>query len=427
MLWLLINWLKTGFRGRLGWGVVAVGLLLSSGITARGQVRPFQLRRPHVRQATLPLLVERNMPLVELHLNGQGPYRFLLDTGVGVSMITDPALADALHLDRGQPVNIAGLGQDAPLRAYLCAGVRVRLGPAEAPALPMLLLSDDVFDLSAYVGLPVHGILGFDLFQSFVVTLRPRTAELVLHAPDRYRAPRSRRWRRTPLEIEQQRAYVAAAVTQAGSAVDTLRLLLDTGAGHALSLETSSDPRVRLPQLRVKSDLGRGLGGIIHGFMGRVRQIQLAGYALPQVLTSYPDSADVANRVRVARSGNVGFELLRRFDLVIDYPHRQLLLRPNRHYDRPFEQDMTGLELVAIGPELRRYLINSIRTGSPADQAGLCPGDEVLSVNLLPASSFSLSQLAQLFRAQDRRRVLLLVRHPDGELFAAQLTLARTI
>lgn len=427
MFGLLVNWLKTGCRGRLGWGAVLGGLLLSSGLAARGQVRPFQLRWPHVRQATLPLLVERNMPLVELYLNGQGPYRFLLDTGVGVSMITDPALADVLHLNRGQPISIAGLGQDAPLRAYLCAGVRVRLGPAEAPTLPLLLLSDDVFNLSAYVGLPVHGILGYDLFQSFVVTLRPRTAELVLHAPDRYRAPRGRRWRRVPLELEQQRAYVAAAVAQTDAAVDTLRLLLDTGAGHALSLETSSDPRVRLPSLRVRNDLGRGLGGIIHGFLGRVRQIQLAGYALPQVLTSYPDSADVATRVRVARSGNVGFELLRRFDVVIDYAHRQLLLRPNRHYDRPFEQDMTGMELVAAGPELRRYLINSIRAGSPAEQAGLCPGDEVLAVNLLPAGSFSLSQLALLFRTQDRRQVLLLVRHPDGELFVAQLVLARAI
>ena len=94
-----------------------------------------------------------------------------------------------------------------------------------------------------------------------------------LFRPD-YKAPGGRRWTTLPLSLDQGKAYVTANVQQLGAAPGTaplpLRLVLDTGAGHALSLETTADPRLRLPAARLRTDLGRGLTGIVSGSLGRV-------------------------------------------------------------------------------------------------------------------------------------------------------------
>lgn len=421
-------------RGRL---VVVLGLL---GGVARAQPGPvlapvFAFVKPGQRAARLPFSSQRNLLIISARLNGRGPYNFMLDTGVATSLLTDPALADSLHLTKGQAYHLLGVGgADSGLRAYETAGVRVSLPGVEAPATSWLVLNSDVLDLSGYVGMPVHGIIGADLFRSFVVCIRPERHELVLTAPDRYQAPGGRRWTSLPLTLDQGKAYVTASVQQLGAAPDTpplsLRLVLDTGAGHALSLETTADPRLRLPATRLRTDLGRGLAGIVSGSLGRVAGVQLGRYHLPQVLTSFPDSAQVHARLtgtERTRHGNLGYEVLKRFITVIDYPHGRLLLRPTPALREPFEHDMCGLDLQAAGPDYRRYLVLRVVPGSPAAAAGIAEGEELISVNLALASSLSISDVNRLLHSQDGRQLYLVLRRADGELYPVSVQLKRQI
>ena len=259
---------------------------------------------------------------------------------------------------------------------------------------------------------------------------------MVCHPPDYERRPH-RAWASLPLSLDQGKAYVEAGIGQLPAAAEAapaaplpLRLVLDTGAGHALSLETNADRRLHLPATHLRADLGRGLSGLITGYLGRVGTVQLGRYQLRQVLTSFPDSGQVHQRLRLqdaARQGNLGYELLKRFNFVIDYPHQRLLLRPNAQYRQPFEHDMSGLELLAAGPRLRYCLVLSVAAGSPAEAAGIVPDEEVVIINMLPVALLSLSEIARLLRAQDGQRLLLVLRRPDGELHSVSLRLRRQI
>jgi hypothetical protein len=417
----------------LGGQLVVVLSLLSR--VAWAQPGPvFAFVKPGQREARLPFISQRNLLIISARLNGRGPYNFMLDTGVTTSLLTDPALADSLHLTKGQAYHLLGVGgADSGLRAYETAGVRVSLPGVEAPATNWLMLNSDVLDLSGYVGMPVHGIIGADLFRSFVVCILPERHELVLTAPDRYQAPSGRRWTSLPLSLEQGKAYVTANVQQLGAAPGTqlpLRLVLDTGAGHALSLETTADPRLRLPATRLRTDLGRGLTGIVSGSLGRVAGVQLGRYRLPQVLTSFPDSAQVHARLtgtERTRHGNLGYEVLKRFITVIDYPHGQLLLRPTPALREPFEHDMCGLDLQAAGSDYRRYLVLRVVPGSPAAAAGIAEGEELISINLALASSLSISEVNRLLHSQDGRQLYLVLRRADGELYPVSVQLKRQI
>jgi len=421
-------------RGQL---VLLLGLLSSVGNAQPGPAPApaFAFTRPGQQEAHLPFSSQRNLIIIAARLNGRGPYNFLLDTGVVTSLLTDPQLADSLHLARGQSYHVAGLGgADSGLRAYEAAGVRVSLPGVEAAATSWLVLSSDVLDLSGYVGMPVHGIIGADLFRSFVVCIRPEQRQLVFTAPAHYKAPSGRRWASLPLAFDQGKAYVTASVQQLGAAAGTvplpLRLVLDTGAGHALSLETTADARLRLPATRLRTDLGRGLGGIISGSLGRVAGVQLGRYHLPQVLTSFPDSAQVHGRLtgtERTRHGNLGYEVLKRFVTVIDYPHGRLLLRPTAALYEPFEHDMCGLDLLATGANYRQYVVLRVVPGSPAASAGIAEGEELVSINLTQTSYLSISEVNRLLHSQDGRVLFFVLRRADGELYPTRVRLKRQI
>ncbi|MBC6698347.1 aspartyl protease family protein [Hymenobacter puniceus] len=404
--------------------------LLGVAFGAQAQILdpPFQLENPGKQRVRLPFYFQRNLIVVPVMLNGAGPYNFLLDTGVATSIITDPSLTPLLRLKPGAAVyRVAGVGEEEPLEAHYADSIRVTLPGIVAPHLPFLVLSADVLNLSGYVGMPVHGILGYDIFRSFVIEIEPSATQLVLHTPATYRPHRGRRWTQVPLTLERRKPYLTVPVSMTDSLTLPLKLVLDTGAGHALSIETTSNPQLRVPEKRLRSQLGRGLSGAINGYLGRVHSLQLGRYQLRTLLTSFPEANSAALRTDVPRNGNIGFELLKRFDLVIDYSRRTVWLRPNALYYDPFEHDMCGLELLATGQEYRNYVVMQIEAGSPAAQAGIQPKDELLSVNLQPASAISLTELSRIFHSGNGRVLLLVLRRPDGELYTTQVRLQRKI
>ena len=422
--WSVLRLLRPGLGLLLG----LCALLLSTGALA--QPHAFQLRRPHARRVELRFELQRNLIVLPVRLNGHGPYFFILDTGVSTSIITDAGLRDSLNLRLGHQYLVAGVGQDAPLVAFQTDSVRVELGEkrvARAEHLKLLLLSDDILDLSGYVGRPIHGILGADVFRSFAVEVEAEKQLLTLHRPEQFRAPRGRSWVQLPLEIEGDRAYINTDVALNDSVALPMRLILDTGAGHALSLETGSDPRLAVPARRLRSYLGRGLNGDVTGYLGRVKTLQLGRYRIRSLVASFPDEAAVRARVGVARNGNIGFELLKRFSVIIDYTHNRLWLRPNDLFRDPFEHDMCGMELLASGANYRQYLIQRVEPGSPAALANLLPQDELISINLQPVANMSLTQVTRLLHSADGRRLIVFVRRADGELFVTNLTLRRQL
>ena len=429
---LLVSWCR--LRGAL---LVVLGLLLGS----RGSAQPappeagtFAFIKPGRHSTRVPFLSPRNLILISARLNGQGPFNFLLDTGVASSLLTNPQLADSLGLAHGPQYRLLGVGgTDSGLRAYESHGVRLGLPGVEAANTNWLVLSNDVLNLSGYVGIPVQGIIGADLFRSFVVAIHPAERELKLTDPAYFKAPTGRRWASLPLLLDHDKAYVTADVQQLGAAPTAalpLRLLLDTGAGHALSIETTADRRLRLPATRLRTDLGRGLTGVVSGSLGRVAAVQLGRYHLPQVLTSFPDSMQVHNRLmgtERARHGSLGYEVLKRFTTVIDYPHNRLLLRPTAALREPFEHDMCGLDLLATGPSFRQYEVLRVAPNSPAASAGISEGEELVAINLIPTNFFSITDLNHLLHSQDGRVLLLLLRRANGELYSASIRLKRQI
>src|SRR6185436_1631657 len=56
--------------------------------------------------AVMPLQMRGLMPVVEVKLNGQGPFAFMIDTGAGMQADIDPSVAERLRLPlSGRAIN----------------------------------------------------------------------------------------------------------------------------------------------------------------------------------------------------------------------------------------------------------------------------------------------------------------------------------
>jgi hypothetical protein len=371
----------------------------------------------------LPFQLHRNLVIVEVKLNGKGPYNFLLDTGVNTAILLQAGLRDSLHFSQGLAVEIAGAGPGSDLKAYFTPDIKVEMPGVVSDKLQVVVLSEDILKLGNYIGTPVAGILGYDFFNSFAVEVDFKNRKLLLHDPATFKP--KQKWEKLPLLLEGNKPYLQTEIRTAAATIP-VKLIIDTGAGHALSLETGSDARLKLPEKKLRAQLGVGLAGSINGYVGRVPELKLGKYKIQQVLASFPDSAEVQAKNTVFRNGNLGLELLRRFKVVFDYPHQRLYLTKQEPLNRPFEYDMCGLDLIAVPPAYRTYKVNGVHENSPAAQAGLEVNDELVAIDLLPATAWTLTELNQVFHSRHGREIQLLCKR-NGALMNFTVKLQRRI
>lgn len=366
----------------------------------------------------------KNLVVIPVYIDGKGPFNFILDTGVGPMIITDPGLMDSLKFQNLRTVKIAGLGKGEPLDAYVSASITARVGDAEYPRIPTAILKEDLFNLSSYLGTPIHGLLGYHFFKSFVVEVRYVAKRLVFY---RHGYERKIKGTKVPLEIIGDKPYAQLNIRMEGGDAIPLTVLLDNGASHALSLEKLDEKAFPQPEKTIPANLGVGLSGPIDGRMGRIAHLEFGGYHLNSVLGSFPAFDDQFTKILIKeRNGNLGADVLSRFNTTYDYEHKTLYLKRNYNFKKPFEQDMSGLEVVAEGPDLDRFIVGRVDPESPADEAMLLSGDEIMSLNMVPATKFSLTELNSVLR-DGKRKFLLLTISRDGKLSVKMLKLKQRI
>ncbi len=377
----------------------------------------------------VPFQLHSNLIVVPVRINNSDTLNFILDTGVSHTIITDPTVLPHSKTKMTRRIKLSGAGEGTGLMANIAIDNTLNMGGLQANHHNVVILDEDILKLSEYVGTPIHGIFGYEVFEHFVVNIDFQRRELTLMKPDKYRYHK-RRGEQVPIIVQDTKVYTDALTVFDGEKSTPLRVVLDTGAGHALLLDHSrSAPVMQLPEKVIRAQLGRGLNGVINGSMGRIGKVRFGSYELANILASFPDS--IAYRAKLIdmpqRQGNVGCELLRRFNVTFNYRDQYIVMKPVRRMMREqFEHDMSGLELRAKGDRFRSYYVDHVAEGSPAQQAGLHEGDEVLFINKNSANDLTISDIYKLLQQGEGREVSFLIRR-SGQLIVAAFALKRMI
>jgi hypothetical protein len=362
------------------------------------------------------------MVVVQLDINGKGPFNFVMDTGVGLMLITDPKLVDSINVSNKRTLKISGLGEGDAYEAYVTSALKVDIPGLVSYDVAAAILKTDHFGLSNFAGIPIHGLLGYEFFNNLAVKIDFADSSITVSRPKDLKL--SKQGTKIPLKIENRKPYLQAKVTFPNGAKTNDKLILDLGAGHPLSLENIIQKH-GLPQKFIAANLGVGLTGPISGFLSRVNELDIGRFKLKGVITSFPVKTEGVVQTE-ERDGNLGIGVLKRFTVVIDYPDSALYLKPGPNLNSPFEHDMSGLEYYRTGENYDHVVISRVEAGSPADEIGLEKDDEIMSINFKPVTKLTLEEIDALFKSQDDRSLLLEVFH-DKKYDNIILTLKRRI
>jgi hypothetical protein len=366
----------------------------------------------------------KNLVVIPIFVNDKGPFNFILDTGVDPLIITDSSIVDAAELTSLRKVKINGAGDGEELTAYISNNINAKVGQASMKLIPTVILKEDVFNLSTFLGMKIHGLIGYNFFNSFIVKINYTQLRLSFSLPQ---TRKKITWNKLDLEFLDNKPYVNVDLQVPDLGQIKAKLIIDCGASHALSLESYNEGIFPLPNPNFQANLGVGLGGKINGSIGRISSIKLGTFDLKNVLTSFPNYSDVAAKTKQKqRTGNLGAEILKKFTVIFDYQDGAMYLKKNNHYNEAFEHDMSGIELYVDDKLFNRVFISRVEPASPAEKAGILANDEILSINFMGVNNYSLDNIINLLKSENGRTVLIeFVR--NGKVYIKLLALKRRL
>ena len=354
----------------------------------------------------IPALRQGNYLFVEAQLAGR---RLLLciDSGAGIHVLTpDAAIRLGLLPTDAKVQSVTGTAATVTAR-------RIRL---EKLSLGGVVLTDsDAVTVALPSALGGDGLLGYPLFTQFVVTLDYATATVTLTPPAAFRPATDAV--SVPLRLVGNIPQVELRFDEFSAWVE-----LDTGSSGEIDLNTPFVEKNRLRERypkRLAMPTGVGVGGVTYGEAVRIEKLQLGPFTLNKPvlrLSQQTRGADASSQV----GGRLGAEILSRFRVTFDYGNKCLYLTPNAHFSDPFVFSRSGLLPLREGGD---WIVFDVLPDSPASDAGVRAGDQLLMVGERAAYKLTAYTLHELLRRPPGTRLPLLLRAPTGRTRRVTLTL----
>ena len=116
----------------------------------------------------------------------------------------------------------------------------------------------------------------YEIFSRFVVQINYSGSSIILHDPLHFK--KKRKYKTVEMEIIDTKPYLEQPLFLNDSTSMFAKLMIDTGASHALVLNHDSDPRISIPPVNIRAKLGRGLTGDIEGHLARINALEIQDF-----------------------------------------------------------------------------------------------------------------------------------------------------
>lgn len=390
-----------------------------------------------------------NLIVIPLEVNGT-ELSFILDSGVSKPILFNLTDQDAVPINNVSEITINGLGGGEPIKALSSSGNSFKLKNIINTDQLLYVVLDKDLNFSPALGISVHGIIGYDLFRDFIVDINYVSKSIKFHAPESYQYKRNKKSETLPLSIIGRKAYVDGQLFLKEDREVPVRLLVDTGSSDAMWL--FKDEAIDIPDKNYADFLGEGLNGSIFGKRTKVSSLNLGPFVLKDAKAAFPDLVSYGAIKNLGdRNGSVGGDILKRFNIVFDYPNNKISFKKNANYKKPFHYNLSGITLqhngvryvaesiandigivknesdsfgnvkillenrtkISVVPEI---VVSAIRAGSPAHEAGLRQGDVVLSVNGKNIHRYKLQEVMHMLDEHEGKKVRVMIERSSNDL-----------
>ncbi|MEP6845154.1 MAG: aspartyl protease family protein [Panacibacter sp.] len=226
---------------------------------------------------------------------------------------------------------------------------------------------------SAY-GVRIDGIMGYSFLRRYIVAVDYEKMIFEVLTPGTFKYPRG-----GYLLKPQFTTLPMQPATVRDNNEITTKFYLDTGAGLCMLLNEDlvQDSSLLRSKRKLYPTEAEGLGGKKSMSLTVIREVKIGPYKFRNVpvyifddefnITAYP-----------VLGGLIGNDIMRRFNIIINYPEQQIYIRPNKRYTDSFDYSYSGLGMYLIDGAIT---VTDIMKKSPAEAAGFIPGDIVLGID----------------------------------------------
>jgi predicted aspartyl protease len=268
--------------------------------------------RFHLAGGAQPLI------LVPVEVNDQGPFEFILDTGAGTSLLS-MELADRLK------VKVLGSkeGQSAggAVSVSLAKVDSFAIGAARLPDIDVGIV--DLKQIGAAVGAKIDGDLGYNFLKSFRVSIDYEKCQLRLDDPRRLDVFNRGGQTEVPLRLASP-AKPLILVEVYANRKGPFQFAIDTGTSTtAITPEVAKRLGIKGRPIGPGTTAGAQVAvtaGVLDSFMVGGAKAE----NMPVVIADF--FAALSEAVGAKLDGIVGYNYLRDYKVVIDYPNERLTL-----------------------------------------------------------------------------------------------------
>jgi hypothetical protein len=279
-----------------------------------------------VESQPIPINVLRNKTIVPVKVGQSRTLDILLDTGMSFDglLIYNPDLTDSIILNNGMKIQLSGAGKGKPTTAMMDTSAQFTIGDFEFKNQKLLLLQNDM-----YKGFPSDGVLGYSIFGHFAVEIDYDKNVMMLHDDKGLTLDES--WDSIPIYFKKNTIpWIDVSIVIENEVPVRISTYIDFAAGETIELLEKVGMKFTLPKNLQEAYLGRGLSGDIYGKKGTIKKLMIGKYELnninaavaPAAVRSKQENADAV----------IGSGSLRHFNLIFDYHHKKLFLKPNSFF-----------------------------------------------------------------------------------------------
>ena len=295
---------------------------------------------------------------------------FILDTGSGGISLDSQTVSQLKLPNQLSDKTIRGI-----------AGIRkVNFSYNNTLKLPGLTVDSLNFHINDYdilasvYGEHIDGIIGYSFFNRYIVKINYDSMQVQVYSKGSMKYPKGG-YLLKPLLVNL--LIQSARIIDEGDRM--ARFYFDTGAGLCLLLSTDfvEDSSLFSPKRKKVSTQVEGLGGKKQMQLTTVKSFRLGPYRFKRVPAYiFDDEFNVTSYPYLG--GLIGNDLLRRFNVILNYEKRDIYITPNTQYRDLFDYSYTGLNFYIVNNEV---VITDVMKDSPAEKAGFLPDDVIMAVN----------------------------------------------
>ena len=359
---------------------------------------------------SIPLIQKGNYIFITIAVNENDSLNFMFDSGAEFTVVNGDNKAIVL---KGGSRSMKIGGGTGNVKANLYKKQKVKIGSVVLDDVKILQIPFNHFYKAQ--GIKLDGIIGQDLMDKFIIENNIDKSIFALYDKQNFIPdPKADVLEILDVKGDKHGAIEVALTLKNGKNIKG-KFVLDTGSGSCFSLNIpfAEENKIleSMPVTYKKLSYGAASDELLSN-NGRLASVQIGKYIFDNPTANVKETTK-GTYMSTNRSGVIGNQVLSRFNTVYDFGGKKMYIVPSTKIKDPFIAQANGMSITYGDANFTNLVVRIVTEKSPAADAGIKVGDEIITVNGVNAITMGLYKLLEIINVPGQK-IAMTLKQSDG-------------